>query len=642
MNARNLLVVATLAVTGLALTVGCGSKAQPAGNKNAGRPEATSPSRPGSTTAAGGRSGTIKPSGPARPATVSPPHQAPEIAVAAKQPKAGNDSAAAPQPAQPTAEPSAQTPATDLSPAQAEAKPAESTVERFLLLGPEFPIVVEAALSVDGEPLESAFARLLDNVIQAADTDGDGKATWKEVSASEAFIYGAFGNAPAADAAAQMEMVRMYDGNRNGLFDRAEAPRFITRNAGGGRAFSLRNSNYYRHRNRRLSPLRKLLDANEDGVLDEVELAAAEQSLRSRDDDDDALLTRADFSSPRPDMLATAGRLPSLTNSNDPDTAVWLGSNVDWGGVLYLLQEHYAYGGDLERESFAALPELFDKLDASSDGLIDKQEIERLASIPAHISLRVRFGEEPSDGAPQLELIAISEELSAESAVIASSKQRLALSLPGMNVEWFVNDGAGAGTRARADAALAMYDSDKNGYLEAEEAPSEEQGFVGRFEGIDANRDGKIYAEEIEGFLRTREASARSQVRARAADQEDAFFAALDASGDGRLDAREIAAAGKRLAGFDKDGDGQVGIHEIPLNMAVAFVRGDVQQDDVLFTLPAAGPTAVESAPTWFVKTDANRDGYVSAEEFLGDAATLSRLDADGDGFLSVQEAQTQ
>jgi len=53
------------------------------------------------------------------------------------------------------------------------------------------------------------------------------------------------------------------------------------------------------------------------------------------------------------------------------------------------------------------------------------------------------------------------------------------------------------------------------------------------------------------------------------------------------------------------------------------------------------GPRAAErySGPAWFRKMDANRDGDVSRREYLGPPETFSRLDRDGNGLISVDEA---
>ncbi|MBX9582607.1 MAG: EF-hand domain-containing protein, partial [Gemmataceae bacterium] len=58
---------------------------------------------------------------------------------------------------------------------------------------------------------------------------------------------------------------------------------------------------------------------------------------------------------------------------------------------------------------------------------------------------------------------------------------------------------------------------------------------------------------------------------------------------------------------------------------------------------PAAAeppPAAKTGVPDWFTKMDRNGDGDISRREFLGPLSLFRRLDADGDGLITPDEAR--
>src|SRR5438045_2682092 len=80
--------------------------------------------------------------------------------------------------------------------ANVDAAPAEGPVskERILVIAPGNPIIVELQLRIDGRPHAEALEKLVDEVLALADTDGDGRPTWKELIASKRVKYGQYGN----------------------------------------------------------------------------------------------------------------------------------------------------------------------------------------------------------------------------------------------------------------------------------------------------------------------------------------------------------------------------------------------------------------------------------------------------------------
>jgi Ca2+-binding EF-hand superfamily protein len=520
--------------------------------------------------------------------------------------------------------------------------------ERILLFAPGGPLIVDVYLTIDGRPYQAAFESLIDHVLKTADTDGDGRVMWSELTLSPQFMYGQFGNTPMTSEVERYQAIQNYDVNRDGRVDRSEVPRFLTRNMGSSRAFTLRTSNQYRGDNQFQSLVRRLLDVDEDGRLSSDEIAAAPVRLRSRDADDDELLFWADFQA----TSNLAGDATTMRRRSGPDGAVLLEGNHQWPSLLYALEELYAYGGKLEAGSFPLVPRLFERLDTNGDGTIDREEVAAIGSIEPLVEIDVRFGDmAATDGsdiaAPKLLIKSLAADLSTlrnvESGVVSEREGRISLSLPGVKVEIAVNDATvGEDYESQAQSQFAAYDADGNGYLEKNELPEEETGLAASFAALDADGDGKVYLADVEAFLKQQRAALLSQIYARAGDTEDALFTALDADGDGRLNSREIAAASDRLQSLDHNRDGLILADEIPGSMSLVFTRGDVPRGDALFTVPlAAGSKTLADTPRWFDRMDANGDSVISSREFLGSTPQFQQLDANNDGFLDRDEARS-
>jgi len=610
----------------------------------------------------------------------SPPVQRPVESVKeapAAKPAAENEvlSAAVGEPSRSPPPPASAPVRPDVSRATAAATPSASPAadavssdqvpERIVILAPVGPLLVDLYLQIDGEPHARALAELVDKVHRLADTDHDGRATWKEIAAAKQIKYGQFGNLPIPDPAAERQVVETYDIDRDGEADESEMPRFLTRNAGGARPFSVRGTFDYRDVNRRGSPTWRLLDTDDDGVLSAGERAAAAARLASRDADDDEILLPGDLA-PQRDVLAADDA--AERRRRGPPAVRLLGPHADWSAVQLALEQTFSGVRSLRADSFPLFPELFAQLDANGDGRLRREEFPRLNEAAPHLVLAVEFGalpkksaaaaapaaqadNVPAVGPPQeaatlplgrLRLLAADPRLLPSRDVVQQQPGRLIVPLAGVLVTVYTNDAVAAENyEARAQQALAMFDANRDGYLVPDEVPESLAGQFGRFEALDADNDGKAYAGEIATFLAQQQAGLRAQIHARVSDEPDALFAVLDADHDGRLDSRELEAAAGRLAELDQARDGQITPNELPEVILVALARGSLENADATFAAPAAAPLRATEGerPRWFTAMDANGDGAISRREFIGTAEQFQMLDANANGLLEPAEA---
>jgi Ca2+-binding EF-hand superfamily protein len=533
--------------------------------------------------------------------------------------------------------------------------------ERVLLLAPINPLIIEFQLAINGRPHLEAMDRLVEDVLKAADTDSDGRPTWREVIDSKRFKYGQFGNLPFDDENDYKQIIERYDVDRDGAVDAGELPRFVTRNAGSARSFSVRGVADFRHTGGNRAPLWRLLDADEDGAISSDEQAAAAGRMLTRDTDDDEILLPGDVN---PQGTLDPSMMPQRRRGGSTIIRM-LGPHADWDSVRSSLEREYAGDGYLSADSFPLTPDLFTQLDKNKDGKLLKAEFPGLNDVPPHLVIAIGFGkeqateaapEQPGDSPvqpaadapiepaarPQLRLVSIAQEFSDAAADEATPSGRITIQVARNPLTLYVNDTvAGGDFDAQARQILTALDADKNGYLEEKEVTADAAPQLGQFAAVDADEDGKVYSAEIIAFLKQQQAGLRAQIHALASDRDDALFAALDQNHDERLDASEIEGLPQRLAKFDANGDSQITSDEIPESLVIGLARGNLENLDALFAPPPLIARApAEGTPRWFTAMDANADGAISRREFLGPAEKFPSLDTSGDGLLDAAEAK--
>ena len=523
-------------------------------------------------------------------------------------------------------------------PAERDNADPQDPYERFALLTPGGPLVVEASLTIDGQPFRTAREKLIDAMVAVADKDKDGQATWDEALTSSRFTLG---RVRLADDTQRQAYAQSFDHNKDGLVDRNEVRQFFAQMfqgpafvVGGPMGFG---GGIVVANGRVISPggnqadLRTLLDTDADGTLSEPEIAAASERLKSRDADDNDLLESEEISGG-----GVAYSRPAQFATQPNYAAVLLGPTARAQPLMAALTQRYNSGQE-QIAGFTAMPELFMALDKNSSGRLEQDEVLGLNDVTPHVALAVDLS--PSGNSQGVKLKSLAEKIGSPRE---ESADEFVLALAGAKVSLAANRSAQSTPDhvRSATAMLARFDLDKNGYLEKKELPGN---LAEQLELWDADEDGKAFAAEIAAGYARMLAPQSSQIVVSIAREENSLFSDLDANRDSRLSLREMRAAPVRMKQLDKDQDGRLTATETPATIVATFGLGSAGYGG--YSAPPltsrTSPAAASVPPEWFTRMDRNGDGDLTLKEFLGREAEFRKLDGNGDGFIEPEEARS-
>jgi Ca2+-binding EF-hand superfamily protein len=293
-------------------------------------------------------------------------------------------------------------------------------------------------------------------------------------------------------------------------------------------------------------------------------------------------------------------------------------------------------------------PGVFEKLDTNKDGSLDLFELQKWQQRTPDLEFVVRIGKTGRDEL-QTDLL----QPGGKKPAMAGAVTRTA-------------DGVTSLTAGDAQLSLARSNDDdgrfavlfRGGVLQLFRAKlNPDRGFVELkdFDGpqfqimrqlfplLDRNGDGKLTEEEVQEYVRVEQGAGTCAVTISVLDHGRGLFQLLDVNRDGRLTLRELRSAWERLAPLDKNGAGVISqdaiLRQFQITVALASSGGRFA-----IAVPAgqrgAPPPLSTRGPVWFRKMDRNGTGDVSFRNFLGTREQFDRIDTDGDGLISVEEAE--
>ncbi len=536
-------------------------------------------------------------------------------------------------------------------------------VQNLVYLGDDRPVLFRLNLFLDGKPYSSFWDAHLQRLFHFLDRNENGTLDPKELermpSARQLLSQAENPNLPPSPVGPKLIEV---DTDGDGKVSREEFTRYYQNNeVSPVRLLAVPGSG---HQATALSAfLFRVLDTNKDGKLSRAELEAAGTVLHRFDLDDDDLITVAELQSA--DARAAASQ-----QAYDPNLGFPGGTVVPLPFLLVprertdervvqrvktarAVLDHYDRNrnGRLSRDEIGFPRELFDRLGPHGLGELDSNQLLGWLLGPPDVELTIRMGKvEP--GRVSFEAVK-TDPKQLRLPVDRVSPLGVRVPIGGVSLQVIRMDNPANQvvirfTRFFLDQ-FELVDRQKKGVLTAKQLEGPQFSYLRQIMKLaDRDEDDRLTEKELREFGEIMDGATDTLITLSFSDSGQSLFELLDSNHDGQLSLRELKQVWNRLRGHDFDGDGQISKSELPRDCRLNVTQGGLynfayygRQFQVSQPAPRRKPAQVvaEDGPVWFRKMDRNGDGDVSRREFLGSLEDFARIDTDGDGLISLDEA---
>lgn len=409
--------------------------------------------------------------------------------------------------------------------------------------------------------------------------------------------------------------------------------------------------------------LAALIDTNADGAVSAEELSQAGHTLRFRDLDVDQTFTAAELMPFRDPRNQQAAVVPDVANL----PFVQLTDAASIQRTAQQILQRYASKSESSDASSAGsfLPvqlirstvEQHSQIDTNGDQRLNLEELSGwLASDLYHLRLQILLSDKPNRSDLKVDVQASATDFC---STMPGRRGRARLMLDEMPVELRARGGGGESRSLLVNFLLqrmSIYDADKNGYLTEDEYSELQQQLTAQlnitadFGSADLNGDQMLLREELKTYIEQDAIATQSRIEVSVRQDGKTLFKLLDANRDRRLTQRELIEGFQVLQPFDIDQNGQLTEAELGTEYTLEIGLGQAESMRMTsmsgMSMQARSTDAILpgveglAGPEWFRRMDRNQDRDVSYREFLGPRRIFEALDTDGDGLLSVQEAE--